>query len=140
MSFPFTKEAFKHIFSKPRTENFPAVNKEAPANYRGKITYHPEKCNGCGMCMRVCAPAAITKTVEKTEEGDLITLEFHMGSCTFCQTCADFCNRGSIEMSKDYAMVVQNEDDLKVKGTFLKKPPVKAPPKEEETPKPAAKE
>ena len=125
MNFPFAQEAMKHVFSKPSTENFPTVKKEAPPNYRGRLVYHPDKCNGCGMCMRVCAPAAITKTVEKTEEGDRITMEFHMGSCTFCQTCVDFCNRDSIEMSGDYAMVARNEDELKVTGSFMKKPPPK---------------
>jgi len=129
VTFPFVKYALKHVFSKPSTENFPKVIKEAPANYRGRIVFHPERCNGCGMCMRVCAPDAISKTVEKTTEGDLITMEFNLSSCTFCQTCVDFCPRKSVEMSKDYAMVARHEDELKVKGTFLKKPPQKPPPK-----------
>lgn len=134
MNFPFAMEALQHMFSKPSTENFPKMKKEAPSNYRGRLVFHPDRCNGCGMCIRVCAPAAITKTVKKTEEGDLITMEFHMGSCTFCQTCADFCNHNSIEMSQDYAMVARDEDEFKITGSFLKKPPPpKAPPKTEDS-------
>lgn len=131
MNFPFVKEALKHIFAKPSTENFPAVKKEAPAGYRGRMVFHPETCTGCGMCIRVCAPNAITKTVEKLDEGERITMEFHMGSCTFCETCVDFCPKKSIEMSGDYAMVARDEEEMKVRGTFVKKPPQKPAPKKE---------
>jgi NADH-quinone oxidoreductase subunit I len=134
MGFPFVKIAISQLFKKPSTEKYPFVKKEAPDGYRGKIMYHPDKCVNCGMCMRVCSPSAITRTIEKTEEGDKITFEFNMGSCTFCQMCADFCARKAIELTKEYSMVVTDEEDLKVRGTFIKKPPVKpaAPaPKEE---------
>lgn len=125
MAFPFVKIAVSQLFKKPSTEKYPLVKKEAPDGYRGKIIYHPEKCVNCGMCMRVCAPSAITRTIEKTDEGDKITFEFYMGSCTFCQMCADFCARKAIELTKEYSMVVTNEEDLKVRGTFIKKPPVR---------------
>lgn len=137
MAFPFVKIAVSQLFKKPSTEKYPIVKKEAPEGYRGKIVYHPDKCVNCGMCMRVCSPSAITRTIEKTEEGDKITFEFHMGSCTFCQMCADFCARKAIELTKEYSMVVTNEDDLKVRGTFIKKPPVK-PAAPKAAPKPAA--
>jgi len=140
MAFPFIKIAVSQLFKKPSTEKYPFVKKEAPDGYRGKIVYHADKCVNCGMCMRVCSPSAITRTIEKTEEGDKITFEFHMGSCTFCQMCADFCARKAIELTKEYSMVVTNEDDLKVRGTFIKKPPVKpaAPVAPKVAPKPAA--
>lgn len=128
MAFPFIKIAVSQMFKKPSTERYPFVKKEAPEGFRGKIMYHADKCVNCGMCIRVCSPAAITRTIEKTEEGDKITFEFHMGSCTFCQMCADFCSRKAIELTKEYSMVVTNEDDLKVRGTFIKKPPVKPVP------------
>lgn len=121
MKFPFIKEAITQVFSKPSTERYPFVKKEAPVGYRGKIAYHADKCINCGMCIRVCAPGAITRTIRKTEDGDEITFEFYMGSCTFCQTCADFCPRKAIEMTNEYSMVVENEEDLMVRGTFIKK-------------------
>jgi NADH-quinone oxidoreductase subunit I len=129
MGFPFVKIAISQLFKKPSTEKYPFVKKEAPDGYRGKIMYHPDKCVNCGMCMRVCSPSAITRTIEKTEEGDKITFEFNMGSCTFCQMCADFCARKAIELTKEYSMVVTDEEDLKVRGTFIKTPPVKPAPK-----------
>jgi len=127
MKFPYLKEAVSQVFKKPSTEKYPFVKKEAPEHYRGKIIFHPDRCINCGLCMRVCSPAAITRTLKETDEGTQVTMEFHMGSCTFCQTCADFCTRNAIEMSKEYSMVVENEDDLKVRGTFIKKAPAPKP-------------
>ena len=126
MKFPFIKEAVTHAFSKPSTEKYPLVKKEAPKGYRGKIVFHADKCVNCGMCMKVCAPGAISRTIKKLDDGDEITFEFYLGSCTFCQMCADFCPRKSIELTQEYSMVAQNEEDLKVRGTFIKKAPVKA--------------
>lgn len=127
MKLPFLKEAITALFSKPSTEDFPKQVKEAPEGYRGKIAFYPEKCVNCGMCIRVCSPGAITRKIEKVEEGDKVTFEFYMGQCTFCQLCEDFCARKAIELTKDYMMVVENEEDLIVRGTFIKKVPPKPP-------------
>ena len=134
MDFPFVKEAISQLFSKPSCAMYPAVPSEAAPNYRGRIVYHADRCIACGMCERVCSGNAITRTVEKTEEGDKITLTFNLGSCTFCATCADFCSRKAIELSGDYHMVATKEEDLLVSGSFIKKPPVK-----KAAPTPAAK-
>lgn len=134
MDFPFVKEAISQLFSKPSCAMYPAVPSEAAPNYRGRIVYHADRCIACGMCERVCSGNTITRTVEKTEEGDKITLTFNLGSCTFCATCADFCSRKAIELSGDYHMVATKEEDLLVSGSFIKKPPVK-----KAAPAPAAK-
>lgn len=131
MDFPFLKEAVNGLFSKSSCDMYPVKPSEAAPRYRGRIVYHPDKCINCMMCERVCSGNAITHTIEKTEEGDRVTRTFYLGSCTFCATCADFCNHGAIEFTGDYHMVATKEEDLMVTGTFIKKPPVKkaAPPK-----------
>ncbi len=129
MNLPYIEEALTKLFQKPDTEAFPKTIPPAAPNYRGRIVYHADKCIGCGLCMRVCAPQAITKTSEKNENGDdVITMEFHMGSCTFCNTCADFCSKKAIELTGDYMIVVTDEEDLKVRGSFVKKKPAPKPP------------
>ena len=128
MDFPFIKEAIGGLFSKSSCAMYPAVPSEAADGYRGRISYDPTKCIGCGMCERVCAGGAITRTVEKCEEGDRITLSFDLGSCTFCNTCHDFCAPKAITLTKDYHMIGVNEGDLIVTGSFIKKPPVKKAP------------
>lgn len=131
MDFPFLKEAVNGLFSKSSCDMYPVKPSEAAPRYRGRIVYHPDKCINCMMCERVCSGNAITHTIEKTDEGDRVTRTFYLGSCTFCATCADFCNHGAIEFTGDYHMVATKEEDLMVTGTFIKKPPVKkaAPPK-----------
>ena len=139
MDFPFVKEAISQLFSKPSCAMYPAVPSEAAPNYRGRIVYHADRCIACGMCERVCSGNAISRTVEKTEEGDKITLTFNLGSCTFCATCADFCSRKAIELTGDYHMIATKEEDLLVTGSFIKKPPVKkAAPAPAAKPAPAA--
>lgn len=125
MDFPFVKEAISQLFSKPSCAMYPAVPSEAAPNYRGRIVYHADKCLGCGMCERVCSGGAITRVIEKVEEGDKITLSFNLGSCTFCATCADFCSTKAIEFTGDYHMIATKEEDLIVTGTHIR--PAKKP-------------
>ena len=108
MDFPFAREAISKLFSKSSCNMYPAVPSEAVQNYRGRIAYRADKCIGCGMCERVCAGGAITTS-----------------SCTFCATCADFCSRHAITLTRDYHMIATKEEDLLVSGSFIKAPPKK---------------
>lgn len=123
---PFIKEAVTQLFSRPSTEKYPAADAPAPEGYRGRIVFHADRCISCGMCERVCAGGAISTTAVDTEEGQLITRRFFLGSCTFCANCADFCVKNAIELTTDYHMVARDESELVVEGTYLKKKP--APP------------
>ena len=134
MDFPFVKEALAQLFSKPSTIAFPAAPSPAKPGYRGRIVFHPDKCISCNMCERVCAGQAITHTSEPCEEGERITRQFYLGSCTFCSHCASFCTHGAIELSDDYHMIAdyyhadtfeEGEEALIVRGTYIKKAPVK---------------
>lgn len=122
---PYLKEALKNLFKKPITEKFPKAPVQTPINYRGKISYDPSGCIGCGICMKVCAGNAITKTIKAIDGGQEITLEFDLGSCTFCGMCKDFCPKKVIELTGDSQMVVTNKEDLKISGSFIKKSPPK---------------
>lgn len=129
MKFPYVKKALLDLFSKPSTEKYPFIKKEAFEGYRGKISYYPEKCIACGMCIRVCSPGAITLNREKCEEGEKITMEFALSSCTFCNMCSDFCPKDAIELTKEYSMVATDKNELIVSGSFIKKIPPKPVPK-----------
>ena len=73
------------------------------------------------MCIKVCGPIAITRTSEDVEEGEKITYEFDLTSCTFCGMCQDFCTTKAIEMTTDYHMVAEDPKDLVVRGERIKK-------------------
>ena len=70
MDFPYVKEALSKLFSKSSCDMYPVVPKEAAPRYRGRIVYHADKCINCGMCERVCSGNAITRKIEKTDEGE----------------------------------------------------------------------
>ena len=129
MMLPYLKQSFKNLFSKPSTDAFPAgPAPKAAENYRGRIAYDPEKCINCGMCMRVCAPQCIERTVNKLENGDQeITMSFDLSSCTYCATCADFCAKNAIQLTDDYMIVGECREDFIVSGTFIKKAPAPKP-------------
>ena len=80
--------------------------------------------------MRVCSPGAITKTMKAVEGGQEITLEFDLGSCTFCGMCKDFCSRHAITLTGDSQIVVTDKSQLKVSGSFIKKAPPKPTPEQ----------
>ncbi len=120
MKFPFAKIAAKNLFSKPSTVDFPNVNVDAKPGYRGRITYDPEKCVNCGMCIRVCSPGAIERVTEEVEGGEKITYNFDLTSCTFCATCEDFCSTKAIHLTEDYHMVATDPADLIVTGSRIK--------------------
>ncbi len=129
MMFPYIKTAFKNLVNKPVTEAFPAGDPpKAAANYRGRLSYDSTKCINCGMCIRVCSPQCITRTVKALENGDQeVSFAFDMASCTYCSTCADFCSQKAIHLTDDYMIVGTEPEDFMVRGTFIKKKP--APPK-----------
>ncbi len=121
MMFPFLKKAVLNAFDKPSTEAFPNPEAEGLGKYRGRIVFHEDKCVDCGKCIQVCSPIAITRTEEKVEGGTNITRSFDLTSCTFCGTCQDFCDEGSIELTTDYHMVAEDPKDLIVTGVTFKK-------------------
>lgn len=118
---PFAKKALANLFKKPSTVRFPEVEVAAQPAYRGRLVYDPEKCVNCGMCIKVCSPGAITRTVEAAEGGENITYTIDLTSCTFCGTCQDFCSTKAMTLSEDYHMVAENAADLRVTGTRFKK-------------------
>ena len=122
MKFPFAKEAVKNLFSKPSTVPFPKVDVPAKPGYRGRLSFNPEKCANCGLCVRVCSPGAITVQTEVNEaiNTEYITRTFDMTSCTFCQTCEDFCDTGAIKLTEDYHMAVTDPSQLIISGTVTR--------------------
>jgi formate hydrogenlyase subunit 6/NADH:ubiquinone oxidoreductase subunit I len=128
---PFIKEAVKSIFKSPVTNMYPYSQPVVPKDYRGKILFNADLCVGCGMCMRVCSPSSITKSVKTNEDTQDITMTFDMSSCTFCGMCADFCGKKAIGFSPEYSMLALSGDKsaLIVEGTFTKKLPPKPAPK-----------
>ena len=125
---PYLKEAIGNLFKPSVTSKFPEKPVETPKNYRGRISFNADQCIGCGMCIRVCSPGAITKTQKPVEGGQEITMEFDLSSCTFCGMCSDFCPKKTITLTGDSQMVELDKNNFKVSGSFIKKAPPKPTP------------
>lgn len=125
---PYLNRSFRNLMRRPSTGRFPKGEPpKAAEGYRGRIQYYPDLCINCGMCLRVCAPQCMERTIKPLENGDQeITFTFDLTSCTFCGMCSDFCSRKSITLSDDYMIVGSEPEDFIVSGTFVKKAP---PPK-----------
>lgn len=117
MIFPYLREAFVNLFSKPADIPFPKPDDKGFAGYRGRIAYDADKCVNCGMCVKVCSPGAISRIYEDVEGGKRVTYEFDLTSCTFCGMCQDFCDDGAISLTADYHMVARDARELRTRGT-----------------------
>ena len=107
------KDAFKNVFKKPYTINYPIVKLKAPEGYRGKLDFVEEKCLGCGNCARVCPTYAIEMVpseITKLKKKPLINLS----KCVFCGSCVDICPTKSLSFTEDYHISAFTKDELKV--------------------------
>lgn len=127
MLFPYIKHALKNIFKPPVTYKYPEVPVKVANGYRGRIRFDSSLCIGCGMCIKVCSPGAITKSVKIENGQQEITMTFDLGSCTYCQMCADFCVRKAISLTNEYSMVEEDKKAFIVQENFVKKLPPKPP-------------
>ena len=122
---PYFLEGISNIFKSQYYRRKTIDEVKGAENYRGKLSFDSNACIGCGICIRVCAGDAITKEVKPVEGGQEITMNFDLASCTFCGLCKDFCPKKAITLTDETIMVERNKDNLKVKGTFIKKMPAK---------------
>lgn len=118
----FTKTALRNLFSKPATENYPAVPRKYPERTRGHVENDIESCIFCGMCSRKCPTGAIT--VDRTAK----TWTIRRMSCIQCRSCVDSCPKKCLSMGTSYT----TPDSQKRVDTYTQKP-------RPEQPKPAAK-
>lgn len=90
----------RSLFRKPVTEKYPFEKHAAPDRLRGKLTYHPEKCTGCGLCTKDCPSDAIELiTIDK--KAKRFVLRYDMARCTFCAQCVQNCRFECMDMSHD---------------------------------------
>lgn len=75
------------------TIDYPYCELKLPHGYRGALVIDPEKCTGCGLCVRDC-PANGLELVKKSR--DEFKLVHHPARCAYCGQCEDSCVRGAI--------------------------------------------
>jgi hydrogenase-4 component H len=88
---------------------YPAEARPAPANFRGRPIFDPDKCIGCGGCASNC-PAREILILDLCQE---IRILHYLGRrCTYCGRCADVCPEKAITMSQDFETATDQISDL----------------------------
>ncbi len=106
-----TGEVLRHVARKPSTELYPLVPAVVPADFRGKIVFHPEACVGCKLCQKDCPSGALA--IERLGDRRYQAV-FALDRCIYCGQCADSCNRSCLEVTQDFELAVLDRAKLRV--------------------------
>jgi formate hydrogenlyase subunit 6/NADH:ubiquinone oxidoreductase subunit I len=92
--------ALKSLFSKPVTQQYPAVRTAVPVRLRGRLIYDADKCTGCNMCAKDCPANAIEiLTIDRKEKK--FVMRYHYDRCVFCAQCVASCKFDCLHMSNE---------------------------------------
>lgn len=92
------------------TRPYPFVPVTPPENLRGRLEVDPNKCIGCGNCVRTC-PSRLIKV--ETHEDEKIVM-FFSGRCIYCGRCATACPEKAIQITHEYELATDNKKDLEI--------------------------
>ncbi|MFW5714651.1 MAG: 4Fe-4S binding protein [Brevefilum sp.] len=87
------------------TVEYPYCELHLPDGFRGALTVDPEKCTGCGLCVRDC-PANGLELIKKSR--DEFRLIHHPARCAYCGQCEDSCRRGAISHTNQLVSPVED--------------------------------
>ena len=108
-----TGEAGKNLFSRSATVPYPQEELHYPAGYRGRVSFDPASCSGCGRCMAEC-PARAIAIVDSGREGkDRYECHLNFGRCVYCGRCADICPGGSLRMTAELTPPALSRKEMK---------------------------
>ena len=99
------------LFKKPATLLYPAQKATMPKGFRGRLSFWPERCVYCKLCMKDCPSEAIqiNKLGEKQYEAIV-----NLGRCLFCGQCVQSCNKDALEMTTNYELAVGKSEGMTV--------------------------
>jgi len=100
------REAVTSVARGPYTANFPAEPTPIPKAIRGRPTYQPGGCIGCGACAQVCPARAIEVRDLRGPDGPPVRrLILHYDVCVFCGECVRGCaTQEGITLSNEYEL------------------------------------
>lgn len=96
------------MINAPETVKYPFGDLELPEGYRGTIEFDPDKCIGCGLCIRDCPAEALELNKKSREE---YTLLYYPARCAYCGQCEDSCRHGAISHSNKLVGSTTHKDD-----------------------------
>lgn len=99
-------QLWRTLIARPTTVRFPFAPPEIPDGYRGRVEIHPERCRGCGLCVRDCPAFALELERQDRHTFQLI---YYPERCAYCGQCEVSCTSGAIYQTNAF---VRGTDDL----------------------------
>jgi formate hydrogenlyase subunit 6/NADH:ubiquinone oxidoreductase subunit I len=91
--FSLLRAIIDAIIASPDTVDYPFGDINLPEGYRGAIVIDPDKCIGCGLCVRDCPTGALQLEKKSRDEFKLI---HYPARCAYCGQCEDSCRHEAI--------------------------------------------
>lgn len=107
-------EAIANLFKKPATLDPEKTERQLQPGFRGRLSYRPELCNGCGACVKACPASAIRVINVGYREAPRFECTLDLGLCLLCGQCAEDCPHACLKLSSEPPPPVLSRHELKV--------------------------
>ena len=108
---------------KPATEVYPFERRPTPERTRGRLTWSPDACSGCNLCVKDC-PANALELIVVDRKAKRFVMRWHEDACIYCGQCVQVCRFDAIHLPPDewelaatgregFTKTFGNEDDIK---------------------------
>ncbi len=132
---------FKHIFSKPITQQYPEYKRPLYPRFRGRHRLHVhenglEKCVGCSLCAAACPSDCIRVVADENTADNRVSAgeryariyEINLSRCIFCGYCELACPFDAITLGNEFELSEYARDDLIYTKDMLLDAPIKQVP------------
>ena len=111
--------AFKEIFRRKKTINYPFEKGSISPRFRGehalrRYSNGEERCIACKLCEAVCPAQAITIESEERSDGSRKTTRYDidMLKCIYCGLCEESCPVDSIVQGPNFEFATETREEL----------------------------
>ena len=111
--------AFKEIFKKKKTINYPFEKGSISPRFRGELALRrypngEERCIACKLCEAVCPAQAITIESEERSDGSRKTTRYDidMLKCIYCGLCEESCPVDAIVQGPNFEFATETREEL----------------------------
>ena len=116
MKYPgkISASALNHLGRKPATISYPFGPLKIEPNYRGQISFEPDKCIGCRLCVKDCPAKAIEINNVGPKEDKKFDMTLDLSHCIYCCQCVDTCPKKAIGFTQNIELAGFDKEKMKV--------------------------